>query len=252
MVDNDKTVHRRQLCKLVERVDDVVDVLEEVEMILLDVQDDRNGRREAQEGIGVLAALRDEAALAADAERAADGGQVAADHDRRVHLRLDGHHGHHRGRGGLAVGAGEADDIVVVAHDVAPGLCALHDRDAELVCADDLGVFVVNGGGAHDQGRALDVLRPVLIGDRGAERLETRGDVGAQAVGAGDRHTLAQQKLCERVHGYAADADEVNSFLIFNIGLDRQGHFPKPPVCSGFFSESCASFYYSTVSDKIK
>ena len=226
MVDNDQTVHRSQLCKLVERVDDVVDVLEEVEMILLDVQDDRNGRREAQEGIGVLAALRNEAALAADAERAADGGQVAADHDRRVHLRLDGHHGHHRGRGGLAVGAGEADDIVVVAHDVAPGLCALHDRDAELVCADDFGVFVVNGGGAHDQGGALDVLRPVLIGDRGAECLETRGDVGAQAVGAGDRHTLAQQKLCERVHGYAADADEVNSFLIFNIGLDRQGHFP--------------------------
>ena len=226
VVDNDQTVHRSQLCKLVERVDDVVDVLEEVEVILLDVQDDRNGRREAQEGIGVLAALRNEAALAADAERAADGGQVAADHDRRVHLRLDGHHGHHRGRGSLAVGTGEADDIVVVAHDVAPGLCALHDRDAELVCADDLGVFVVNGGGAHDQGRALDVLRPVLIGDRGAERLKTRGDVGAQAVGAGDRHTLAQQKLCERVHGYAADADEVNSFLIFNIGLDRQGHFP--------------------------
>ena len=55
MVDNDKTVHRGQLCELVERVDDVVDVLEEVEMILLDVQDDRNGRREAQEGIGVLA-----------------------------------------------------------------------------------------------------------------------------------------------------------------------------------------------------
>ena len=149
--------------------------------------------------------------------------------------------------------AGEADNVVVVAHDVTPCLGAFHDRNAQFMCADDLGVFVVNGGGAHDERRALYVLRLVLVGDFCAERLETRGDVGAQTVGTRNRHPLAQQQLAERVHGYAADSDEVNSFLIFNIGLDRQGHFPKPPVCSVFIAAiNCASSYYSTVSDKIK
>ena len=43
-VDDNKAVHRGQLGKLVERVDDIVDILEEVEMILLYIEDNRNGR----------------------------------------------------------------------------------------------------------------------------------------------------------------------------------------------------------------
>ena len=46
-VDDNKAVHRGQLGKLVERVDDIVDILEEVEMILLYIEDNRDGRCKA-------------------------------------------------------------------------------------------------------------------------------------------------------------------------------------------------------------
>ena len=96
-VDDNKAVHRGQLGKLVERVDDIVDILEEVEMIFLYIEDNRNGRCKAQERVAVFAAFSHKTALAADTERTADGRQVAADHNGRVHLRFHGHERHHRG-----------------------------------------------------------------------------------------------------------------------------------------------------------
>ena len=126
--------------------------------------------------------------------------------------------------------ARQADHVVVVTHQVAPRLGALHHRDAQLVRADDLGVVVVHRRGAHDQRRARNVFRLVFINNLCAQRLKARGDIGFQPVRAGNRHAKAEQKLAERAHRNAADADQMDSFLIFNIGLDRQGHdSPKPP-----------------------
>ena len=250
-VDHDQAVHRRQLDERAERVDDVVQVLEKVEVVLLHVEHDRDRRRKAQERIAVFAAFSHKAALAADAQRAADGGQVAADHDRRVKAGLHGHQRHHRGRGGLAVRARETHDVIIVAHQVAPCLGALHHRDAQLVRTDNLGVIIVHSRGAHDERRALDVFRPVLIGDLRTQRFQTRSDVGMQPVRAGYRHAAAEQQLSERIHRHAADADQVDAFLIINIGFDRQRHFPMPPAESKY-SFSVYLVYYSTFLTKLK
>ena len=73
-VDDNKTVHpgsARQTHGT--EVDDIVDILEEVEMILLHIEDNRNGRCKAQERVAVFAAFNHKTALAADTERTADG-----------------------------------------------------------------------------------------------------------------------------------------------------------------------------------
>ena len=231
-VDDNKAVHRGQLGKLVERVDDIVDILEEVEMILLYIEDNRNGRCKAQERVAVFAAFSHKTALAADTERTADGRQVAADHNGRVHLRFHGHERHHRGGSRLAVRACQTNHVVIIAHEVSPCLGTLHDRNAQLMGADDLRIVIMHGSGTHDERRTLDVLRLVLVGNLCAHSLQPRGNIRTQTVGAGNRHTAAEQQLAKRIHGHAADADQVDAFLIFNVGLNRQSHFPKPPVFS--------------------
>ena len=159
-------------------MNDVVQILEKVQMILLHVKHDCNRRRKAQERVAVFAALRDKAALAADAQRAADRGQIAADHDGRVQPCFHGHQCHHGGRSGLAVRARQTDHIIVIAHQVSPCFCAFHHRDIQRVRADDLGVIVMHGGSTHDQRCAFHIFRLVLIGDLCAERLQPRGYVG--------------------------------------------------------------------------
>ena len=72
----------------------------------------------------------------------------------------------------------------------------------------------------------------MLVGNLCAQSLQPRGNIRTQTVGAGNRHTAAEQQLAERIHGHTADADQVDAFLIFNVGLNRQSHFPKPPVFS--------------------
>ena len=98
--------------------------------------------------------------------------------------------------------------------------------------ADDLRIVIMHGSGTHDERRTLDVLRLVLVGNLCAQSLQPRGNIRTQTVGAGNRHAAAEQQLAERIHGHAADADQVDAFLIFNVGLNRQSHFPKPPVFS--------------------
>ena len=85
-------------------------------------------------------------------------GERPADHDRRV--RLGGHEdmGGHRGGGGFSVGAGDTQSVLIPLHDGAPGLGPLIDRDAPGYSAGDLGVIIVDGGGANDQLGVLQIV----------------------------------------------------------------------------------------------
>ena len=65
----------------------------------------------------------------------------------------------HGGGGRLAVGAADAQGIGVVLGDGAPGLGALKDRDALGASSLDLGIVIVDGGGAHNE---LYVVRDVF------------------------------------------------------------------------------------------
>lgn len=71
VVDDNGAVFRNQLAEAVERMNDIINVLEEVQMVCIDIEHNGNRRVEAEEGVGVLAGLSDEVIMRADAQRAA-------------------------------------------------------------------------------------------------------------------------------------------------------------------------------------
>ena len=93
--------------------------------------------------------------------------------------------------------AGQTDHVVIIAHEVSPCLGTLHDRNAQLMGADNLRIFVMHSSCAHDERRTLDVLRLVLVGNLCAQSLQPRGNIRTQTVGAGNRHTAAEQQLAK-------------------------------------------------------
>ena len=147
-VDHNQAVLGREQAERMERVDDVVKILKK----------SRWSASTLSTTAMVGAKDRKELQYSHDSatkqpwlpmrQGSADGGQIAADHDSRVQRSLHGDECHHRGGGRLAVRARQADDVLVVGHQAAPGLRALHDRDSQFVRADDLGIVVVHGGRA--------------------------------------------------------------------------------------------------------
>ena len=101
---------------------------------------------------------------------------------------------------------------VVVLGDRAPGLGALKDRDAPLMRRPDLGIVVMDGGGAHDK---FHVLRDILgmVPDQDGNALQAQPvDIGALVhVRTADAQAHALQHLGQRRHGHAPDADQMSS-----------------------------------------
>ena len=196
-INNYQPIHRCQFDKPAERVDDIVQILEKVEMVFLNVEHNCNGRRKGQEGIAILAALRHKAPFTANAQRPTDGRQIAADHDGRVHLRLHCHQRHHRSRSGFAVRTCQADHVFIIAHQVSPCLSAFHHRNAQLVRASNFRVIIMHSGRPHDQRHTLHIFRLMLISDFSALGFEPRGDIGFQAIRTAYRHAATEQQLAQ-------------------------------------------------------
>ena len=134
---------------------------------------------------------------------------------------LHGDMGHHGGGGGLAVGAGEADGVLIGGHDIAPGLGPLKYRDPGLDRGGDLRVFVVDSGGADDAVRSLNVLGTVADGHGNAGLDQMIGGLALVHIRAGDRDAHAVEHHAQGAHGYAADADEMDVLA----GLEVFSHF---------------------------
>ena len=198
-IRHDIAVRRDALREEMEGVLYVVQILEEVQMVGLHVQDDRDGGMEGEEGVVVLAGLHDDGAAVAHAVSRLEKRQRAADHDGGV--LVGGHHDvrAHGGGGRLAVGAADAQGVCVVLGDRAPGLGALKDRDALFVGGDDLGIVVMHGGGAHDK---LHIFGDVFgaVPDKDGNPLAAQAlDVCALVhIGAGDHKPHAGQHLRQR------------------------------------------------------
>ena len=98
----------------------------------------------------------------------------------------------------------------VVLGDRAPGLRPLKDRDASCPGGDDLGILIVDGGGADDE---LHVRREVrgVVADVDLDALVAQPlDIAPLVhVGAGDDQTHPGEHLGQRGHGDASDADQM-------------------------------------------
>lgn len=153
-------------------------VLEEVQMVGLDVENDRDGGEEAQERVAVFAALGDDGVAVADAVAGVEQRQCAADHHGGVGVRSHEDVCRHAGGGRFAVRAGDAQGVAVAVHDRAPRLRTLKDRDAACDRAGDLGIVVVDGGGADDKIGIAEIVRRVTDGhgNASARRCSTAGE----------------------------------------------------------------------------
>ena len=180
-------------------------------MVRLDVGDDRDDRRQLQEGPVVLVGFGDEVVALAQPRVGPEDVDLAADDDRRVEAGLGQDHARQRRRRRLAVGAGDGDSLLQ-AHDLAEHLGPADDRDAPRPGGGDLGVRLGHGRGDDEQVRVFDVRRVVPDRDLRPEGLEPLRVLGAREVAARDLERRGlQEDLGDAAHADAPGPDEVEA-----------------------------------------
>ena len=202
---------------------DIRQVLEKVQVVLPHVQDHRHRGEEIQEGIAVFAGFQDDGVSLAHPIARMEHGQGAADHHGGVRLGRHEDVGGHGGGGGFAVGAGDAQGVFIVLHDSAPGLGPLIHGDAPGDGPGDLGILVVDGGGADHQVAVLQVLRRVADGHVDALGPELADGVAFRHVRALHPQAHAQQHLRQGTHTHPADAGQVGPDPGLEKGFDIYG-----------------------------
>ena len=219
-VGHDVPAVRHQISKGPEGVLHVLQVLEEVQVVRLNVQNHRHRGTEGEEGVAVLAGLQNDGVTLAHPVSSLQQGQRAANHHRGV--QLGGHEdvGADGGGGGLAVGAGDAQGVLIPCHDGAPGLGPLEHGDASGQSGGDLRVVVVYGGGAHHAVRPLHTLRQMANGHRDAQAAQMCHGGALLPIGTRDDDSVAQQHLRQRGHGDTANAHQMGPLSRFDILMD--------------------------------
>ena len=109
--------------------------------------------------------------------------------------------------------AGNAQRVRVAAHQRAPRLRPLKDRDAAAVRLVHLRVVVMHGGRAdHELNIIRDIGSAVTDVDWNAALAQRERIVALAHVRAADVQPGAVQHLCQRRHGHAADTDQQPGF----------------------------------------
>ena len=193
-------------------------------MIVVNVQHNGQVGGQFEEGLGILTGLDDDVIALTGLAVAVDEGQLAADDGRGVAARQLQRGGDH-GRGGrLAVGAGDADAVLVQAADIAQQDAALHGGDAVGIGGVQLHVVLRDGGRVDHEVGADDVVGAMAQRDLHAHLPLVADDAAIQHITAGDDISLGVQDLDQRVHAAAAAADEVDLLHIIKQVLGIVGN----------------------------
>ena len=187
-----------------------------VEVVGLDVGDDRDGRRVGEERAVALVGLGDEDVAVAVVGARAGGQQVPADHERRVGAAGLQRDDQHRRRRGLARAARDAGGAVV-GHELGQHRRAVQHGNASGGGLEQLGVVrvgLVHGLGGDERrgaaGEQVEVGRVVPDGDLRPERPQGQQRAGVLGVGPGHHRAPGQQDARDPAHRRAARADEVH------------------------------------------
>ncbi len=221
-----------------------------IQMVVVDVQHHRQVGGQFQEGLGELASLDDDIIALACLAVAADEGQLAADDRRGVTACQLQRRSDHGGGSGLAVGAGNADALLVQAAHVAQQNAALHRSDAVGSCRIQLHVILGNGRRIDHQICTDDIIRIVSQRDLDTHLTLGADDAAVQHIAARDLVALGRQDLDEGVHSASAAADEVDLLHIIQQMLGIIGvheHIRQPPISTnGCWADRIHSsdFYY--------
>ena len=180
------------------------------QMIVVNVQDDAQKRRQMQKSLAVLAGLNHGAAALAGLAVAADQRQLAADHRSRVLPGQFQHGGNHAGGGGFAVGACHADALAVQPAHITQHDAALHRRDAPGAGGVQLGIAIVDGSAVYHQLGIPQVGRVVAHVDLNAEGALRLRDFGFLHIAARDGQPAGMKDLNQRVGPRPAAADKMH------------------------------------------
>ena len=153
------------LGKLMERCFNILQIFEVVQMVCLNIQNNRQCRIEIQEGIAILTAFQNDRIAIADTVPRMQQRQITADHNRGITFRFHHDMGHHGSGGGFTVGTGNADCVLIGLHDLSPCLCALKNRNTGSAGSRNLRIIVMCRSRTDDTIRATNVAGFVADGD---------------------------------------------------------------------------------------
>ena len=211
-----KAVERHVLDEIAERVLDRVERLEVVEMLGVDIGDDDDVGRQLQEGAVAFVGLHHHPVAGAEPRIGAIGIDDAAVDDGRIEIAEQ--RCHHRGRRGLAMGAGNRD-AAFQPHQFGQHFGAAHHRNALGARRHQFRIVALDRGRDHDDVGAVDILG--LVADRNLDALLAQPRDVAAFGRVRALHGIAEiaQHLGDAAHADAADPDEVNG-----SDLARQSH----------------------------
>ena len=213
-----KAVERHVLDEAAERVLHGLEGLEVVEMLGIDIGDDGDVGRQLQERAVALVGLHHHPVAGAEPRVGAVGIDDAAIDHGRIEIAGVEQRSDHRGRRGLAVGAGDRD-AALQPHQLGQHFGAAHHRNALGARRHQFRIVALDRGRHHKHVGAVDVLG--LVADRDRDALVAQAlDVGALgSIRALHRVAEIAQHLGDAAHADAADPDEMDG-----SDLARQSH----------------------------
>ncbi len=204
-------VERQPMQEIRERLAHAIEIARVVlEMIGIDVRDDRDHRRQQQERAVGFIRFGDEILARTEARVSAGGNELAADDECGIEPGFGEHACGQRGRRRLAVRARDRD-AAPEAHELAEHFRARHDRNAARTRGRDFGVVGFDRARCDEHVDVVDVLRVVALVDARAERGETARRRVLAAIGARYRITEIAEHFGDAAHADAADADEMHA-----------------------------------------
>ena len=180
-------------------------------MVRLDIRDDRQHRRKAQERAVILVGLDDDdVALADDGIRAEDR-HFASDDDGRIETALGYDEPRHGRRSRLAVRAGDAD-AELHPHELAQHHRARNDRNAQMLGLLRFGILPrLNRGRVDDHVGVAHIVGLMTLVDGRAERFEPFCDFRTLQIRSGHMVAPVEEHLGDRTHADSADAHHVDA-----------------------------------------
>ena len=221
IVNDETAVLRHAPHKAPERMANIVDILEKVEVIRLDVQNNFKRREKGQKAVRIFAGLEQKGIAAADPDIAADRIQIAAERNGRILFCREQNERQHRGCRGLSVRAADCDTLPVAAHQLPEEFRAAQHRNALPLCLPKLRIIRVNGRRInHIVNRTAEVLRPLSDINPYAPRFQMLCELALLRVAAAHRESLFLKNFRETAHADAADAHKIDAAGLFEINTD--------------------------------
>ena len=207
--DDQESARRDAARELLEGPVDLRKVGVVIEVVGLDVRDDRGERRQQQERLVALVGLGHEQVAAAVVRVGTRLVEIGADRERGILAAVLEGAGEHRGGGRLPVRTGHRNPSAS-GHDGGKRGCTRQDPQPAPTRLDQLGVGVLDGGGHHYGVGRAQVGRVMTERDPRTENAQRGQHPGLLGVAAGDLRPAREHDAGNARHATAAYADEVH------------------------------------------